>query len=118
MSDEFIRTTIETITTDGTLGHTITCVAAGITVIAFVAMVYQGYKYLCKSADRSEKRWEIKDKMLHNEVYLDGVYSAYKAGLVHKEADEKGIEMKFNVIEEENGLITKLNSEVNESLNG
>lgn len=116
MSDEFIKTTIETITTDGTAGYIILCLASGITLIVLVAMIYQGYKYLCRSADRSEKRWEIKDKMLHNEVYLDGVYSAYKAGLVHKEADEQGIEMKFNVIEEENGLIAKLNEEVSENL--
>ena len=116
MADEFIRTTIETITTDGTIGNVIGSVAVGIASIACICMLYEIYKYLCASWNRAETRAAINDKKLRNEVYLDGVYSAYKAGLVHHTADKNGIEMKFNVIDEENGLMKKLDEEVNENL--
>lgn len=118
MTDEIIRSSVETITTNGTLGHTIECVCAGILLICFAGMLYQLYKVLCTSLAMAEARQTTGYKKLHNEVYLDGVYTAYKAGVVHKEAEEKGIDMKFAPVEEaENGLITKLNEEVEENLN-
>jgi len=116
MVDTYISETINTITTSGTFGYSITCIAAGITLIMLTCMLYSVYQYLCKSWERADKRAEIKDRKLHNEVYLDGHYTAYKAGLVNKEADENGIKMMYNKTEEENTLITKLNGDVSENL--
>lgn len=118
MDESHIINTVETITTDGTLGYSVKCVAVGVILLFFLGMIYQFYKYVLKWCENGDKRAAIKDKMLHNEVYLDDVYTAYKAGLVHKEAKENGIDMKFNtaVSNDSPRLIKKLNGEVDENL--
>ncbi len=108
---------VETITTNGTFGNSVMAIAVGLTILLLVGMVYSFYKYLCGSLERETERAAIRDKKIYDEVYLSSVYSAYKAGLVYKTAKDNGIEMKFNdIVEDDKGLIKKLNDDVNNEI--
>jgi len=102
--------TIRTITTNGTMGDIISSIGGLVAIVTMSILLYCGYKYLISIAKKAEVT--IKD-----DNYLHGVYTAYKAGVVFKQAEDEGIEMMFCPAEEsENEVIKGLKEDVKEGL--
>ena len=102
--------TISTITTNGTMGNIIGSIGSFICAVTFAIIVYRLYKYLFAVTEEAMKTRK-------DDNYLHGVYTAYKAGVVFKQAEDEGIEMKFCPAEEsENEVIKGLKEDVKEGL--
>ncbi len=102
--------TINTITTNGTLGNIVVSIGSLVGTVTACIVLYHLCKYLVTVAKEAEKTRK-------DDNYLHGVYTAYKAGVVFKQAEEEGIEMKFCPTEEsENEVIKGLKDEVKEGL--
>lgn len=98
MSDIYeITETIKNITIDGTNAYLLETIITGIGLLAFVYVACLAYKQLARIieswADEHVADLETKKERAKNTLYLEGLYTAYKAGVVTKAAVEGEVEM-------------------------
>jgi hypothetical protein len=102
--------TINTITTNGTIWNMLGGIGGLVCIVTMCLIGYKAYKYFFTITEESMKTRK-------DDNYLHGVYTAFKAGVVFKQAEKEGIEMIFRPDEEpENEVIKGLKDDVKEGL--